>query len=138
MEGGGTAMVSPHPRSAVLYPREFSCASMMHHGLETISIFGVSEDSDLVLRRIDFCLQDGSVSGFSKGIRLRETSLQILPKSLQSPKIHLLNDSAKKGYKACLEVIVRILPSFKAPVGPQEVHSVLKRGWDRRAIKKAC
>ena len=85
-------MVSPHPRSAVLYPREFSCASMMHHGLETISIFGVSEDSDLVLRRIDSCLQDGSVSGFSKGIRLRETSLQILPKSLQSPKIHLLND----------------------------------------------
>ena len=85
-------MVSPHPRSAVLYPREFNCASMMHHGLETMSIFGVSKDSDLILRRVYSCLQDGSVSGFSKGIRLRETSLQIPQKSLQSPKIHLLND----------------------------------------------
>ena len=85
-------MVSPHPRSTVLYPREFSCASMMHHGLETMSIFGASEDSDLVLRKVYSCLQDGSVSGFPKGIRLRETSLQIPQKGLQSPKIHLLND----------------------------------------------
>ena len=64
---------------------------MMHHGLETMSIFGVLEDTDLVLRQVYSCLQDGSVSGFSKGIRLRETSLQIPQKSLQSFKIHLLN-----------------------------------------------
>ena len=57
-----------------------------------MSIFGASEDSDLVLRKVYSCLQDGSVSGFPKGIRLRETSLQIPQKGLQSPKIHLLND----------------------------------------------
>jgi len=60
-----------------------------------MSIFGVSEDSDLVLRKVYSCLQDDSVSGFLKGNRLlflRETSLQIPQKSLQSVKIHLLND----------------------------------------------
>ena len=47
--------------------------------------------------------------------------------SLQSTKIYLLMDLTKKGYKAYLEEIVLILPSFKAPLGHQQVHCVLKR-----------
>ena len=75
---------------------------------------------------------------FFKGYPLEKNISLKSKQSLQSTKIYLLIDLGKKGYKAYLEQIVRILPSFKAPVGHQEVHSVFKEGWDRRAIKKAC
>ena len=57
-----------------------------------------------------------SVFFFFKGYPLERNISPKSKQSLQSTKIYLLMDLAKKGYKVYSEEIVRILPSFKTPV----------------------
>lgn len=54
-----------------------------------------------------------SVFFFFKGYPLERNISPKSKQSLQSTKIYLLMDLAKKGYKVYSEEIVRILPSFK-------------------------
>ena len=63
------------------------------------------------------CTRGSSAVHFFKRYPLERNISLKSKESLQSSKIYLPIDLAKKGYKAYLEEIVRILPSFKAPVG---------------------